>query len=73
MKEKMIKHGKFFMVLIINVLVISMVYFANDVYALSKIGSQGEEVKSICNTLSEQGYFNGKIDGIFGEQTKSCY
>ena len=72
MKEKMIKTWKIFMVLIINVLVISMVYFANDVYALSKIGSQGEEVKSIQNTLTEQGYFSGKVDGIFGEQTKKA-
>ena len=72
MKEKMIKTWKIFMVLIINVLVISMVYFANDVYALSKIGSQGEEVKSIQNTLTEQGYFSGTVDGIFGEQTKKA-
>ncbi len=43
-----------------------------SVYAsgLSKIGSQGEEVKSIQRVLKEKGYYSGSIDGIFGTATK---
>lgn len=40
--------------------------------SLSKIGSQGEEVRQIQQKLKNLGYFNDKIDGIYGKQTKNA-
>ena len=40
--------------------------------ALSKQGSRGEEVTAIQTKLRESGYYNGKIDGIFGSGTKNA-
>jgi len=60
-------------VVLVNILVISIVTnLGGSVLTLSKVGSQGEEVKSIQTKLSNQGYYKGKIDGIFGSQTKSA-
>ena len=36
------------------------------------MGSRSEEVKNIQQVLKEQGYYNGKIDGIFGTATKNA-
>lgn len=41
-------------------------------YTLSKLGSTGEEVKSIQRKLSSLGYYKGSIDGIYGNNTKSA-
>lgn len=41
-------------------------------YAVSKLGSTGEEVKSIQRKLSSLGYYKGDIDGIYGQQTKTA-
>lgn len=40
--------------------------------ALSKIGSRGEEVKKIQTALRNLGYFDSKIDGIYGTITKKA-
>ena len=40
--------------------------------ALSKIGSRGEEVKKIQTALRNLGYFDSKIDGIYGTITKTA-
>lgn len=40
--------------------------------ALSKQGSRGDEVTAIQTKLRESGYYNGKIDGIFGSGTKNA-
>jgi N-acetylmuramoyl-L-alanine amidase len=40
--------------------------------ALSKFGSQGDEVRRIQKKLKELGYYNGSIDGIFGSVTKKA-
>ena len=72
MKSKLIYIWKIFIVAIINVMIIVMVYYGTSVYALSKIGSQGQEVTDIQNALTSQGYFSSKVDGIFGEQTKKA-
>ena len=42
------------------------------VQTLSKVGSQGDEVRQIQKKLKELGYDPGKADGIYGEQTKKC-
>lgn len=41
-------------------------------YAVSKLGSSGDEVKSIQRKLSSLGYYKGSIDGIYGQATKSA-
>ncbi len=43
-----------------------------SVMSLSKYGSSGSEVRSIQTRLTELGYFSGKVDGIFGSQTKNA-
>ncbi len=48
-------------------------YFREQsVYALSKYGSSGAEVKRIQQKLRELGYYSGSIDSIYGSQTKSA-
>ena len=45
-------------------------FFRNDeVLALSKYGSRGEEVRTIQTKLKRWGYYNGNVDGIYGSQT----
>jgi N-acetylmuramoyl-L-alanine amidase len=41
----------------------------STVEALSKYGSQGEEVKTIQEKLKRWGYYSGSVDGIYGSQT----
>lgn len=41
----------------------------SSVEALSKYGSNGNEVKQIQTKLKNWGYYNGNIDGIFGSKT----
>lgn len=41
----------------------------NEVIALSKYGSRGNEVTQIQTKLKRWGYYNGNIDGIYGSQT----
>lgn len=43
-----------------------------SVYALSRLGSSGNEVKNIQARLKELGYYKGDIDGIYGSKTKSA-
>ena len=40
-----------------------------EVQALSKYGSRGQEVTTIQTKLKRWGYYNGNIDGIYGSQT----
>ena len=39
------------------------------VEALSKYGSQGQEVRQIQEKLKRWGYYNGSVDGIYGTKT----
>lgn len=46
------------------------VFFRNDeILALSKYGSRGDEVRLIQTKLKRWGYYSGNVDGIFGSQT----
>lgn len=47
---------------------------SSQLYAetLSKIGSQGTEVKAIQEKLKERGLYNGSVDGIFGSGTQTA-
>lgn len=48
-------------------------FFKEDVvFAMSKLGSTGSEVKKIQTKLKELGYYKGKVDGIYGSQTKKA-
>ena len=62
---------KYYLKLIIILLIILSI-FTCCASALSKIGSRSEEVRNIQQVLKEQGYYNGKIDGIFGTATKNA-
>lgn len=44
----------------------------DSVYALSRLGSSGNEVKNIQTKLKELGYYKGDIDGVYGSKTKSA-
>ena len=44
----------------------------SSVPTLSKVGSRGQEVKNIQYRLREWGYFNGSIDGVYGQKTKNA-
>ena len=44
----------------------------NEVEALSKYGSRGNEVTQIQTKLKRWGYYNGNIDGIYGSQTQEA-
>lgn len=39
---------------------------------LSKMGNRGEEVRLIQQKLLHWGYYSGKVDGIFGVETKNA-
>lgn len=72
----MLKKGikKYKNILIVSTILISIItifLFAqkNDVEALSKYGSRGEEVRQIQEKLKRWGYYNGSVDGIYGTQT----
>lgn len=63
---------------IIIVLIIStiigtyFIYESQQVEALSKYGSSGEEVRQIQDKLKRWGYYNGNVDGIYGSQTTAA-
>lgn len=44
----------------------------DSVSALSRLGSQGSEVRSIQTRLKSWGYYSGAVDGIYGSSTKSA-
>lgn len=80
LKNKFYKKGKLTkrstMVLVISLsfftFILYHIFFTtnnNEVEALSKYGSRGNEVIQIQTKLKRWGYYNGNIDGIYGSQT----
>lgn len=70
----MLKNKKKIIILSITILLIGIIAFIvlfenNEVEALSKYGSRGDEVVQIQTKLKRWGYYNGNIDGIYGSQT----
>lgn len=52
-----------------------MLFFCSNIHtadALSKIGSQGDEVTQIQTKLKDMGLYTGNIDGIFGSNTQKA-
>lgn len=54
---------------IILILIITLISMYPMCYALSKYGSNGEEVRQIQQKLKNWGYYNGNVDGIYGSKT----
>lgn len=62
-------------VVLVNVLMIAVVASLgapDSVPTLSKVGSQGEEVRQIQTKLKELGFLTDKVDGIYGTNTKNA-
>ncbi len=63
-------------ILTIFLVVLGIVFYIffrnNEVEALSKYGSRGDEVTQIQTKLKRWGYYNGNIDGIYGSQTQEA-
>ena len=60
----------FVIILVSSIFISYNVFFRNDeVLALSKYGSRGEEVRTIQTKLKRWGYYKGNVDGIYGSQT----
>lgn len=57
---------------IILTLVICCSFTENTVFALSKIGSRGQEVTNIQTRLKNWGYYTGWVDGIYGWRTANA-
>lgn len=72
MKAKLLYIWKIFFVAIINIMIILMLYYGSGVYAATQMGSQGQEVTDVQNALASLGYFDSKVDGIFGEKTRQA-
>lgn len=66
MSRKMKLLSVFTLVIVFTVWVISNPY---DTSALSKIGSTGNEVRTIQQRLTNWGYYTGDIDGVYGSRT----
>ena len=63
---------KFFILIMLIVIMCAcsfVIQTNNTVEALSKYGSRGDEVKQIQTKLKRWGYYNGNIDGIYGNKT----
>lgn len=60
------------LLIISTILGIYYIYKNQQVEALSKYGSTGEEVRQIQDKLKRWGYYNGNVDGIYGSQTTAA-
>lgn len=67
---------RIFMISIMTLSILSIICYIflknNEVEALSKYGSRGNEVTQIQTKLKRWGYYNGNIDGIYGSQTQEA-
>lgn len=43
-----------------------------SVYALSRLGSTGSEVRQVQTKLKQLGFYSGAVDGIYGNNTKTA-
>ena len=59
----------FLLIIISTIICFFIMQNNNEVQALSKYGSQGEEVRQIQTKLKRWGYYNGSVDGIYGSKT----
>lgn len=66
---KKIIFGFFTVLLIIGIGIFTLYIQTNEVEALSKYGSRGNEVTQIQTKLKRWGYYTGTVDGIYGNKT----
>ena len=73
-REYLLFIWKVLLVILINIMIILMVYsgFTGLKADAVTIGSQGNTVKEIQKALKYNGYYNGEVDGIFGENTRTA-
>ena len=67
--RKLYKSGILLIVSIILFVSYNIIARNQEVYALSKYGSRGDEVKQIQTKLKNWGYYKGSVDGIYGSGT----
>ena len=67
--RKLYKSGILLTVSIILFVSYNIIARNQEVYALSKYGSRGDEVKQIQTKLKNWGYYKGSVDGIYGSKT----
>ena len=60
---------KLFVILCIAIFLIGICY---GVFAVSRRGSSGSEVRQIQEKLKRWGYYNGSIDGVYGSRTEEA-
>lgn len=65
--KKSLKYLTYLFSIVALIFIIESLY--STVYALSKYGSRGNEVKQIQTKLKNWGYYKGNVDGIYGSQT----
>ncbi len=70
------KKKKILIIAVMILFIISIIAYIflqnNEVEALSKYGSRGDEVTEIQTKLKRWGYYDGDIDGIYGSQTQEA-
>ena len=59
-------------IVVLNLFIIALFPSHRAQETLSKLGSSGSEVKQIQTKLKNWGYFNDKIDGIYGPKTQAA-
>lgn len=57
---------------LVTLLLLFSIIFQQNVFALSKRGSRGTEVRNIQSRLSKWGYNPGAVDGIYGAKTEAA-
>lgn len=71
-----LKKRKILIIAVMILFIISIIAYIflqnNEVEALSKYGSRGDEVTEIQTKLKRWGYYTGNIDGIYGSQTQEA-
>lgn len=70
---KKLNSNKIYAIGLLIITILSFIYMnffmENEVIALSKYGSRGQEVRTIQDKLKRWGYYKGNVDGIYGSQT----
>ena len=57
---------------IFNILIATLLFTAligSTAFAVSRIGSSGQEVTNIQTRLKQWGYYTGAVDGVYGQKT----
>lgn len=57
---------------VLSITVLTSSFTAETQSTLSKVGSQGSEVKAIQEKLKERGVYKGSVDGIYGSGTQKA-